>query len=196
LDGQSYGHVITVAGHLSEWNGDYCRTEDWAHGYHFQKDEDHHFYYFPAYSLECVQFDSRDQDGTNDYYDGGYYCDYYSLADYTDLTWDPDYEWGFWLGDDDYAVTLRLHEVEANGGASGGEEEESEEESEYNEWSDDAQCTPTHESGHVINVEDHPADGWSGAYCRMEDWNGFPHFAKDQDHHWYYFEAPGVYYCW
>jgi hypothetical protein len=57
-------------------------------------------------------------------------------------------------------------------------------------------CTPSHESGHTIHVVDHPADGWSGHYCRMEDWNGFPHFAKDNTHHWYYYELPGSYYCW
>jgi len=57
-------------------------------------------------------------------------------------------------------------------------------------------CTPSHESGHTIYVPNHPADGWSGHYCRMEDWNGFPHFAKDSTHHWYYYELPGALFCW
>jgi len=50
FEGNTYGHVITVRGHSDEgYNGDYCQRGDWEDGYHFEKDELHHFYYYSYY---------------------------------------------------------------------------------------------------------------------------------------------------
>lgn len=116
FEGNSWGHVINVQGHSDPgYNGDYCQRADWAAGFHFEKDAQHHFYLY-SYNdgTGCVQFDDRSQDGTRDYYNGGYLCDAEEYLEYTYLTHDPDQQWGFYLGSY-MGITLRLHEIESNG---------------------------------------------------------------------------------
>lgn len=134
----------------------------------------------------CIQFDHRAQDGSTDYYDGGYYCDD-PAALTLDVIKNADYEWDFYYSMSSDASSMLIF-FGANNPGEGGDY--------YGDEDEGVVCTPSHESMHTIVVSGHMAEGWDGTYCRMEDWNGFPHFAKDQEHHWYYFELPGSYYCW
>lgn len=51
------------------YNGDYYEAEDWNGYSHWESAEGAHLYYLDT---GYWQFDNRVQDGTQDYYDGGY----------------------------------------------------------------------------------------------------------------------------
>ena len=83
---------LTIRGHAdSLYNGLYCREEDWNGHPHFESQNGMHlFYYDTGWDYgEYWQLDDRDQDGTSDYYNGGYYPS--STDDYIALeaaSWD------------------------------------------------------------------------------------------------------------
>ena len=62
--------TIEVTNHDDDfWNGLYIRAEDWNGNPHFAKeDRSAHLFHLNGY----WQMDHREQDGTRDYYDGGY----------------------------------------------------------------------------------------------------------------------------
>lgn len=70
---EEYVWYVIVDGHAdSYYNGVYLRAEDWNGFAHFAKaDRSAHLYYLDSGS-GYWQLDYREQDGTADYYDGGY----------------------------------------------------------------------------------------------------------------------------
>jgi len=69
-DGLEY---IEIANHsVEEWNGRYYVVEDWSESPHFAKgDRSAHLFHLGGGS-GYWQLDYREQDGTRDYYDGGW----------------------------------------------------------------------------------------------------------------------------
>jgi len=75
------GDYLAIAGHADNlYNGLYCREEDWNNLPHFENENGRHLYYYDS-SYDYWQLDYREQDGTYDYYDGGY--EYATTSDYT-----------------------------------------------------------------------------------------------------------------
>ena len=71
---EDYVWYVIVSGHADDYyNGAYLRAEDdWGGNAHFAKaDRSAHLYYLDSGS-GYWQLDYREQDGTSDYYDGGY----------------------------------------------------------------------------------------------------------------------------
>ena len=67
---------LTVQGHEDDrYNGRYFAGEEWGGRPHFVNEQGSHFYYIDVDDdgSGYWQLDDRDQDGTNDWYSGGYY---------------------------------------------------------------------------------------------------------------------------
>lgn len=61
----------------ADYNGRYGPSDDWNGYPHFENENGMHLYFLDTDENPdgYWQFDSREQDGTNDWYDGGYmYC--------------------------------------------------------------------------------------------------------------------------
>ena len=54
-----------------------------------------------------------------------------------------------------------------------------------------AECHPTHSSGEVLEIGNHPYSSYNGKYCRTEDdWNGHAHWETITGEHFYRFDIP------
>ena len=64
---------VTITDHADDYyNGVYWQTEDWGGFPHFTKEDGTaHLYHFDS-GYGYWQLDYRTQDGSNDWYDGGY----------------------------------------------------------------------------------------------------------------------------
>ena len=74
-DGNVEGY-LTVQGHEDDrYNGRYFASEEWGGRPHFMNEQGMHFYYIDIDDDGSGhwQLDDRDQDGTHDWYNGGYY---------------------------------------------------------------------------------------------------------------------------
>jgi len=99
LIGESYGPVIHVRGHVRpEMNGFYCYGETWNGFPHFESATGMHFYALISWGYYNWQFDDRDNDGTNDWYNGGWFS-FGGEVTYGDLTADPYTFWTFSVED-------------------------------------------------------------------------------------------------
>jgi len=53
---------------------------------------------------------------------------------------------------------------------------------------------PVAEGTDYIEISNHASEQYNGIYYRVEDWNGFPHFAKeDRSAHLFHLESGGGY---
>ena len=89
-DGAAAVETITISGHWDwAYDGVYYRAEDWGGYPHFEHENGGaHLYHIGCY----WQLDDRDQDGTNDYWRGGFHeeCD---AAWTTNLGYAESVEW-------------------------------------------------------------------------------------------------------
>jgi len=110
---------LTITGHSDDtFNGIYYQAEDWNSLPHYTKsDRSAHWYYYINGEMDdgyvnFWQLDSREQDGTNDWYDGGYYGIQYP--------WDLDEEFEdgtevlHWSTDDYIVVSIDMNQQLSN----------------------------------------------------------------------------------
>lgn len=161
---ENYVHWISVSGHSDNYyDGVYLRSDDWNGYAHFERpDGSAHLYWLDSGS-GYWQFDYREQDGTQDYYDGGYL----SSGPQLDAI----------LGDVDFSsgVVNIEHGYE-----------------EYN--CDDGGCGPNDNLNMYIKVSGHDNEFYNGNYWSSDNWNGAPHFMKeDGSAHLYFLNSGGGY---
>lgn len=163
---EDYVYYIYVSGHADDYyNGAYLRDEDWSGFAHFAKaDRSAHLYYLDSGS-GYWQLDYREQDGTADYYDGGYS----SAQPHLDHL-SGDVEWS---------------------GSSGSIYMEQGFE-EYVPAEGESAAVP--EGQVYIRISNHVQDYYNGDYWYVESWNGYPHFAtEDRSAHLFYLGTGGGY---
>ena len=145
---------IEVSGHVDDYyNGIYYRLEDWNGHAHFAlADRSAHLFHLDS-GAGYWQLDWREQDGTQDLYDGGYgsggddhLAELVGTRSWSSQT-DP--------------VTFAHSFLDENGNVI------------------DLSGVAVTDGTEYVEISNHSEDEWNGIYYRVEDWSGSPHFAKE-----------------